>query len=103
MPRGAFGIDEGAEPPAECEIKGVHILHRHGARYPTAWGKCPFHSRRRDGLINGLTDMDFIANYGGPASMARRLHETAKEWDATGRLAFLNEWCVSQLDVGDHC
>jgi hypothetical protein len=24
--------------------------------------------------------------------MARRLHETAKEWDATGRLAFLNEW-----------
>ncbi|KAF8452345.1 histidine phosphatase superfamily [Boletus edulis BED1] len=69
VPRGAFGIDEGAKPPPECDIKGVHILHRHGARYPTAW-----------------------ANYGGPASLARRLHKTAEQWDATGRLAFLNDW-----------
>ena len=45
VPRGAFGIDEGVEPPAECEVKGVHVLHRHGARYPTAWGMCPFYSR----------------------------------------------------------
>ena len=36
--RGAFGIDEGAEPPAGCEVRGVHVLHRHGARYPTSWG-----------------------------------------------------------------
>ncbi|KAH0831037.1 phosphoglycerate mutase-like protein [Lanmaoa asiatica] len=71
VPHGAFGIDEGAAPPAECDIKGVHLLHRHGARYPTAW-----------------------ASYGGPASLARRLHESAKEWDATGRLAFLNGWWV---------
>lgn len=40
VPRGAFGIDEGAEPPAGCDIKGLHLLHRHGARYPTAWGMC---------------------------------------------------------------
>lgn len=40
VPRGAFGIDEGAEPPGECVIKGVHVLHRHGARYPTAYGTC---------------------------------------------------------------
>lgn len=41
VPRGAFGIDEGAEPPAECKVKGLHFLHRHGARYPT--GMFVFH------------------------------------------------------------
>ncbi|KAF8839264.1 phosphoglycerate mutase-like protein [Paxillus ammoniavirescens] len=69
VPRGAFGIDEGPEPPEGCEIMGVHVLHRHGARYPTAW-----------------------SNFGGPATLAKRLHESAKEWEATGRLAFLNDW-----------
>ncbi|KIJ62097.1 hypothetical protein HYDPIDRAFT_94962 [Hydnomerulius pinastri MD-312] len=69
VPQGAFGIDEGPEPPSGCEIKGVHLLHRHGARYPTAW-----------------------ANYGGPATFAKRLHESAEEWEATGSLVFLNEW-----------
>ncbi|KIJ06043.1 hypothetical protein PAXINDRAFT_103530, partial [Paxillus involutus ATCC 200175] len=28
VPRGAFGIDEGPEPPEECEIMGLHVLHR---------------------------------------------------------------------------
>ncbi|KAF9239899.1 phosphoglycerate mutase-like protein [Melanogaster broomeanus] len=69
VPRGAFGIDEGPEPPGGCEIKGVHVLHRHGARYPTA-----------------------ESNFGGPAVLAKRLHESAEEWEATGRLAFLNDW-----------
>ncbi|KAF9218807.1 phosphoglycerate mutase-like protein [Gyrodon lividus] len=69
VPRGAFGIDEGPEPPEKCEIKGVHVLHRHGARYPTAW-----------------------TNFGGPATLAKRLHESTKQWEATGRLAFLNDW-----------
>jgi len=26
------------------------------------------------------------------ASLARRLHQTAEQWDATGKLAFLNDW-----------
>ncbi|KAG8215939.1 hypothetical protein J3R82DRAFT_7913 [Butyriboletus roseoflavus] len=95
VPRGAFGIDEGAEPPTECDIKGVHILHRHGARYPTSWGMCHIlaavDSRRR---IDSLMNVDFVANYGGPASLARRLHESAEQWNATGRLAFLNDWLV---------
>ena len=41
VPRGAFGIDDTAEPPHGCVVTGLHLLHRHGARYPTAWGACP--------------------------------------------------------------
>jgi hypothetical protein len=40
VPRGAFGIDDTAEPPAGCVVTGLHLLHRHGARYPTAWSAC---------------------------------------------------------------
>lgn len=39
VPRGAFGIDAGAEAPAGCAVTGLHLLHRHGARYPTGWCK----------------------------------------------------------------
>lgn len=40
VPADSFGIESstGAEIPPTCELKGVHILHRHGARYPT--GRC---------------------------------------------------------------
>lgn len=37
--RGTFGIDSGPEAPEQCTVTGLHFLHRHGARYPTAWGK----------------------------------------------------------------
>lgn len=36
--RTAFGLDAGPETPDTCRITGLHFLHRHGARYPTAWG-----------------------------------------------------------------
>jgi len=36
--RGAFGLDSSPEPPETCSVTGLHFLHRHGARYPTAWG-----------------------------------------------------------------
>lgn len=39
--KGAFGIDSTPEPPETCRITGLHLLHRHGARYPTQWGECP--------------------------------------------------------------
>lgn len=39
--RNAFGIDSGPEPPETCKITGMHLLHRHGARYPTAWSESP--------------------------------------------------------------
>lgn len=40
VPSDSFGIksDTGPEVPSGCTLKGVHILHRHGARYPTGWG-----------------------------------------------------------------
>ena len=42
----------------------------------------------------------FVAGYGGTTSLARRLHESAEQWDATGRLAFLNGWCVRGFWAG---
>lgn len=41
--RGAFGIDSTPETPDTCVITGLHFLHRHGARYPTAYCKSTFH------------------------------------------------------------
>ena len=37
--KGTFGLDSGPEIPETCRITGLHFLHRHGARYPTAWGE----------------------------------------------------------------
>lgn len=37
--RGTFGVDSGPEAPEHCSVTGLHFLHRHGARYPTAYGK----------------------------------------------------------------
>ncbi|KAJ3514761.1 hypothetical protein NMY22_g14639 [Coprinellus aureogranulatus] len=67
--KGAFGIDSTPEPPETCRITGLHVLHRHGARYPTEW-----------------------ASYGGPARLAEDIHRTTQNWNATGELEFLNEW-----------
>lgn len=41
--RTAFGLDSGPETPDTCRITGLHFLHRHGARYPTAWGEFSKH------------------------------------------------------------
>jgi hypothetical protein len=38
--RGAFGLDSGPGTPDTCRTTGLHFLHRHGARYPTA--RCEF-------------------------------------------------------------
>lgn len=40
----AFGLDSSPEPPESCQITGLHLLHRHGARYPTAYGLLPSHT-----------------------------------------------------------
>jgi hypothetical protein len=37
--RGAFGIDSDPGAPDGCNVTGLHLLHRHGARYPTSWCK----------------------------------------------------------------
>ncbi len=47
--RGAFGVDSGPEAPQGCRVNGLHFLHRHGARYPTAW--CAFHYIALEALL----------------------------------------------------
>jgi len=34
-PVGTFGVETGSEIPDGCSVTGLHLLHRHGARYPT--------------------------------------------------------------------
>ena len=36
--RGSFGVDSSPEAPEGCHVTGLHLLHRHGARYPTIQG-----------------------------------------------------------------
>lgn len=35
--KGTFGLDSEPEAPEGCSITGLHLLHRHGARYPTPY------------------------------------------------------------------
>lgn len=42
--RGAFGVESGPEAPETCRVTGLHLLHRHGARYPTEWSECSPHA-----------------------------------------------------------
>ncbi|KAJ3775329.1 phosphoglycerate mutase-like protein [Lentinula raphanica] len=66
--RGTFGLDSGPDRPESCTVTGLHLLHRHGARYPTGW-----------------------ASYGGPATFSKRLSQQSN-WTAEGELEFLNTW-----------
>ncbi|TFK34874.1 histidine phosphatase superfamily [Crucibulum laeve] len=67
--KGRFGVDAGPETPESCRVTGLHFLHRHGARYPTAW-----------------------AAFGGPANFSRKLNQSANKWNASHDLEFMNEW-----------
>ncbi|EMD38508.1 hypothetical protein CERSUDRAFT_82782 [Gelatoporia subvermispora B] len=65
----AFGLESSPGVPETCRVTGMHLLHRHGARYPTGW-----------------------ASYGGPANFSARLNKAAAGWNASGDLAFMNDW-----------
>jgi hypothetical protein len=67
--RGKFGIDSGPEAPDTCNITGVHLLHRHGARYPADYSRGT-----------------------GPGGFASKLNENAENVTATGPLSFLDDW-----------
>jgi hypothetical protein len=43
VPADSFGLGSDTSPdvPKQCKLKGVHILHRHGARYPGSACECP--------------------------------------------------------------
>ncbi|KAI0734596.1 histidine phosphatase superfamily [Fomitopsis betulina] len=65
----AFGL-RAADPqvPAGCDLEQVHLLHRHGARYPTSGS--------------------------APSKFAAKVHKAANSsgFSATGPLDFLNSW-----------
>ena len=66
---GAFGLPEAsAALPDGCELTQVHILHRHGARYPTS----------------GAAPAAFAAKINAAA--------TSSGFSASGPLKFLNTW-----------
>ncbi|KIK52826.1 hypothetical protein GYMLUDRAFT_250818 [Collybiopsis luxurians FD-317 M1] len=67
--RGTFGLDSDPGTPDTCRVTGLHFLHRHGARYPTAW-----------------------SSFAGPAAFASKLHKVADQWTAKGDLEFMNDW-----------
>ncbi|KAI0373827.1 phytase [Pilatotrama ljubarskyi] len=69
VPSSAFGIHASPHPPHGCRVTALHLLHRHGARYPTGQ-----------------------ASYGGPANFSARLAHYPASWNARGQLAFLNDW-----------
>lgn len=66
----AFGLRDASQiVPSGCELTQVHLLHRHGARYPTSGS--------------------------APASFAAKVHAAATSsagFKASGPLEFLNTW-----------
>ncbi|KAG8710111.1 hypothetical protein FRC08_017607 [Ceratobasidium sp. 394] len=69
VPSAEFGLpDAGVDAPEQCRITGVHLLHRHGARYPA---------------IDPL--------WGQPITFINKLGKI-KNLKATDELAFLNDW-----------
>lgn len=54
--KGHFGVDSTAATPETCRVTGLHFLHRHGARYPTAWGQL-FHPPASSFLLKILFDI----------------------------------------------
>lgn len=85
--RGRFGLDSSPNTPDTCQITGLHFLHRHGARYPTAWGTFPIKNPFFQKLIWIRT-----ASYGGPAKFGTKLNKHPESWNASGSLDFLNDW-----------
>ncbi|KAF8607448.1 phosphoglycerate mutase-like protein [Ceratobasidium sp. AG-I] len=69
VPSADFGLpNTSPAAPNQCRVTGLHVLHRHGARYPTEWSL-----------------------WGGPARMSDRFKKL-DNFTASGELAFLNEW-----------
>ncbi|KAL4805869.1 histidine phosphatase superfamily [Aspergillus unguis] len=60
------GPIQGIEPPAECHVEQVHMMARHGERYPTRSA-----GNRQLGLLNRIKEANVVLN---------------------GSLSFLNDW-----------
>lgn len=68
LPQDTFGIQTGPEIPPGCSLDQLHLLHRHGARYPTG------------GTL--------LLSFGNMIHQA----QAAGNFQAKGDLAFLNTW-----------
>ncbi|KAG6819805.1 hypothetical protein H0H93_008500 [Arthromyces matolae] len=82
--RGAFGLDSHPTAPDTCRITGLHLLHRHGARYPSPLG--------RTYLFLFCLAISHEGSQAGPAKFAQRLNNATAKWNATESLKFLNTW-----------
>ena len=82
--KGTFGLDSEPDAPKACRITGLHLLLRHGARYPP-------HSCALSPLLVRTTSNPFFCK-AVSAKFAARLNAAASKWNASGDLAFLNEW-----------
>jgi hypothetical protein len=83
-----YGLsDSSPSIPSGCEITQVHLLYRHGARYPSA-----SHSV---GCGDDVS-MRSAATGAPPSAFAAKL-SNATTFNATGPAAFLNSW---QLGIG---
>jgi hypothetical protein len=69
----------------------LHLLHRHGARYPNENGKFLYLCYYVQSVVEFVRE---TATYGNPADFAGRLHKAAKKWTAKGDLKFMNDWYV---------
>ena len=56
--KGKFGVDSGPEAPGTCRVTAVHLLHRHGARYPSGWNPSEY-DLLRSSLLNNFISRCF--------------------------------------------
>jgi hypothetical protein len=56
-PVGTFGVETGPETPEGCTVIGLHLLHRHGARYPTSDSEYSTTAPDVRRINTGLTDL----------------------------------------------
>ncbi|KAG9087565.1 hypothetical protein FS749_002836, partial [Ceratobasidium sp. UAMH 11750] len=69
VPSADFGLpDASPNVPDQCRVTGLHVLHRHGARYPTEY-----------------------SSWGGPTRISEKINKSPN-FTATGELEFLNDW-----------
>jgi len=93
IPSKTFGLDTSPDVPDGCAVTALHLLHRHGARYPTTWCKCVLQL-----VPDSFTDISGsipLASFAGPASFAAKLRnvsDSGVKWKAKGSLDFLNNW-----------
>ncbi|PLW18002.1 hypothetical protein PCANC_07182 [Puccinia coronata f. sp. avenae] len=68
LPVNTFGIQSGPEIPLGCSLNQIHLLHRHGARYPTSGTLLPqfgqaIQQAQSNGSLQATGDLAFLNNW----------------------------------------